>query len=144
MIEVGVLSLSGIAVALILVWLNHVLTNTREKAKERRAAGLAVVAAFRPELDALRQTGGDCRLILNDDTYRRHESDVRNFSPHLWWFKRILVRRAWHQLAHHPKDKEGHIPLYAQYADYGSLTTRRKVRPIVIGRIEKITSLARS
>ncbi|MBI4775253.1 MAG: hypothetical protein HY788_13965 [Deltaproteobacteria bacterium] len=143
MIEIGTLTLSGVAVLLIGIWLNHLLANTREKRKERRIAGNAVIEAFQPELDALCQTDEDCRLILNDSAYSRHESAVRNFLPHLSWVDRRRMLDAWRKLVYHEQDRKYCFPFYEQYADLGSLTKRRDVRPVVIERITRIISLAR-
>jgi len=90
LIEIGTLSLSALAVALIVVLLNHLLANSRDKAKERRTAGNAVFEAFRPELDALNQTDNDCMLILTESAYHRHETAVRNFLPFLSWIDRFV------------------------------------------------------
>jgi hypothetical protein len=38
--------------------------------------------------------------------------------------------------------KKQNIPFYEQYADCGSLDKRRKVRPVVIKRIQDIISFA--
>lgn len=142
MIEIGTLSLSTLAVALIVVFLNHKLSNTRDKAKERRAAGNAVAEAFRPELDALNQTDTDCMLILTESAYHKHEAAVRYYLTLLSWIDRLRVRRAWRRLAHHRKDRKSYIPFYEQYADSGSITKRHRVRPIVIERISRIVSLS--
>jgi hypothetical protein len=143
LIEIGTISLSALAVALIVVLLNHFLANTRDKAKERRIVGNSVFEAFRPELDALNQTDKDCLHILTESAYHRHETAVRNFLPLLSWIDRVRILRAWHKLAYHKKDREAHLPFYEQYADCGSLTKRRKVRPVVIERISRIISLSR-
>lgn len=63
MIEIGTISLSTLVLALIVVWLNHVLANTRERAKERRKSGNAVIEVFKPELDALNQTDKDDAFV---------------------------------------------------------------------------------
>lgn len=142
MIEIGTLSLSALTIALIVVFLNHALANTREKAKERRAVGNGVIEAFRPELDALNQTDNDCMHILTESAYLRHESAVRNYLPLLSWIDRLRIHRAWRKLAYHKQDRKGHIPFYEQYADCGSLTKRRRVRPLAIERMSRIVSLA--
>lgn len=141
-IEIGPISLSVLLISLIVVWLNHILANTRDRAKERRSAGSVVVEAFRPELDALLQSNQDCGLILTDTAYLRHESAVRNLLPKLSWCNRIFLHCAWLKLAFHQQDQKGSIPFYEQYADYGSLTQRRHLRPIVIERISRIVKLA--
>ncbi len=143
LIEIGTLSISAFAVALIVVWLNHALANTREKAKERHTAGNAVAEAFRPELDALNQTDNDCMHILTKSAYHRHEAAVRNYLPLLSWLDRLRFHRAWRKLVYHRRDREAYVPFYEQYADCGSLTKRRKVRPVVIERMSRIVSLSR-
>lgn len=143
MIEIGTFSLSAFAVALLVVLLNHVFANKRDKAKERRIAGNSVVEVFRPELDALNQTDNDCMHILTESAYHRHETTVRNLLPLLSWIDRFRLNRAWRQLAYHKEDREARIPFYEQYADCGSLTKRRKVRPVVIERMSRIISLSR-
>lgn len=142
MIEIGTVSLSSVAIALIMVWLNHILANTRDKIKERRIAGKKIVEAFRPELDALNQTDQDCRLILTESAYLRHESAVRNYLSFLSWLDRLRIQYAWHKLAYHQQDKKGYIPFYEQYADCGSLTKRHNVRPVVIEKISRIIAIA--
>jgi len=129
--------LVGLTIALA----NHLLSNTREKRKERREAGRLVANAFRAELDALLQTDTDARHILMDEAYLRHESAVRHFMPKLSWINRLRLHWAWRALAHHQKDKKCQIPFYEQYADCGSLTKRRNVRPFAIKRIQHIISL---
>lgn len=142
MIEIGTISLTALLIPLVVVWLNHILANTRDRTKERRSSGSVVVEAFRPELDALLQSNQDCGLILTDTAYRRHESAVRNLLPKLSWYNRIVLHCAWRKLAFHQQDQKGNIPFYEQYADCGSLTQRRHLRPIVIERISRIVKLA--
>jgi hypothetical protein len=141
-IEIGTISLTSVAIALIAVWLNHVLANTRDKVKERHTAGKKVVEAFRPELDALSQTDQDCRLILTESAYLRHESAVRNHLSFLSWLDRLRIQYAWRKLAYHQRDKKHLIPFYEQYADCGSLAKRHNVRPVVIERISRIIAIA--
>lgn len=141
-IILGQLSFCGILVALLLLLLNHILSNTRDKAKERRQIGKDVISAFRKELDDLRQTDDDCRLILTTEAYKRHQSAILSFLPYLSWLDRIRLKRAWHNLAFHHKDKKGHFPFYEQYANFGSLSKRRSIRPEVIRKIDKILSFA--
>lgn len=139
---IGQLSICVVLIGLVTVWLNHLLANTRDRQKTRRDAGKTVTDAFRPELDALIQTDEDVRLILTTDAYRRHESAVRNFMPFLSWIDRFMLREAWRALAHHPQDKKHRILFYGQWADCGSLTKRRAVRPVVVKRVQRIISLA--
>lgn len=122
-------------------FINHLLANTRDKRKLRREQGQKLNEAFRPELDALAQTNGDARMILTEEAYRRHESEIRLYMPYLSWLHRFQLRLAWERLGFHPKLKA--IPFYEQYADCGSLEKRRVVRPTVIKRIEKIMALGR-
>ena len=143
MIEIGILSLSALAVTLIVVLLNHMLANTRDKAKERRTAGNAAVEAFRSELDALNQTNNDCMHILTESAYRKHETAVRNFLPFLSWIDRLRFHWAWRRLVYYRQDKETQIPFYEQYADCGSIDKRNRIRPIVIKRISRLVSLMR-
>jgi hypothetical protein len=139
-ITIGQLSLCGILVALLVLLLNHILANTRDKAKEKRQIGKKVISAFSKELDALYQTDDDCRLILTTEAYKRHESAIRSFLPYLSWIDRARLKRAWHSLVFHHKDKKGNLPFYEQYADCGSLSKRHAIRPEVIRKIDKIVS----
>jgi len=143
LIIIGQISLCGIFVALIVIFVNHLLANTRERKKERLQKGNNVVAAFSSELDALHQTNDDCRNILTIETYKKHESAIRAFLPYLSWVDRFRMKRAWHRLIFHKNDTKGMLPFYEQYADFGSLDKRQSIRPIVINRIEKILSFAK-
>jgi hypothetical protein len=143
-IIIGQLSAAALLLALITVWLNHLLANTRDSKNKRADQGSKVIDAFRPELDALIQSpeSKDARSILTDYAYKRHEAAIRNFLPHLAWIPRIRMCSAWRKLAHHKEDPKKQIPGYVQYADFGSLTARRNIRPIVIKRIQNIISIA--
>ena len=141
-IVLGQLSLSALLVALLTVYLNHFFANTRDKTKARREQGKVLAKALQPELDALIQTNQDCRLILTDDAYRRHESAIRGFMIYLSWVDKLRLQRLWHRLAMIKVGKKKYIQFYEQYADCGSLDKRRMVRPIVIKRIQDIISFA--
>lgn len=143
LIITGQISLCAVLVALLVIYLNHLLANTRERAKERHQKGKDVISAFNRELDALYQTNDDCRNIMTMEAYKNHESAIRSFLPHLSWVNCFRVKRAWHWLAFHKNDKKRTLPFYEQYADFGSLSKRRSVRPEVIRRIEMIISLAK-
>lgn len=143
LIITGQISLCAILVTLLIIFLNHILANTREKGKARYQKGKKVISAFNLELDALYQTDDDCRNILTMEAYKKHESSIRSFLPHLSWVDRLRLKRAWHRLAFHQSDEKRTLPFYEQYADFGSLPKRRSVRPEVIRRIEKIVSLAK-
>ena len=130
-ITIGQLSLCGILLALLVLLMNHALANTRDKAKEKRQIGKNVISAFSKELDALHQTDDDCRFILTTEAYKRHESAIRSFSPYLSWIDRVRLKRAWHSLVFHHKEK-GNLPFYEQYADCASLSKRCAIRPEVI------------
>jgi hypothetical protein len=143
LIIIGQISLCSFLMALIVVFLNHLSANTRERKKERLQKGNNLIAAFSSELDALHQTSDDCRNILTIETYKRHESTIRAFLSYLSWMERFRLKRAWHRLAFHRNDTKGTLPFYEQYADFGFLDKRRSVRPIVIKRIEKILSFAK-
>lgn len=99
--------MSALAIAIIVVLLNHALANTREKEKERRAAGNGVIEAFRSELDALNQTNDDCMHILTENVYLRHEAVIRNYLPLLSWIDRLRIHSAWRRLAYHKQDRKG-------------------------------------
>ena len=141
-ITIGQLSLCGILLALLVLLMNHALANTRNKAKEKRQIGKNVISAFSKELDSLHQTDDDCRFILTAEAYKRHESAIRSFLHYLSWIDRVRLKRAWHSLVFHHKDKKGNLPFYEQYADCGSLSKRRAIRPEVIKKINKILSYA--
>jgi hypothetical protein len=94
-------------------------------------------------LDALIQTDQDCRLILTEQAYQKHGSAIRDFMFYLSWIDKFRLKRLWHRLAMIKASRKQHIPFYEQYADCGSLDKRRKVRPIVIKRIQDIISFAK-
>jgi hypothetical protein len=142
LVIIGQVSLFSVLLTLVTVYLNHLLANTREKVKLRRNHGQGLVTAFKPELDTIIQTDQDCRLILTEEAYRRHESAIRAFMPYLSWIERIRLKRAWTNFALIKMDKEHQTPFYEQYVDFGSLTKRRRVRPIAIDGIQKIVSFA--
>lgn len=143
MFGIGQITLFGILGFLVSFFLNHVLSNRRDKKNRRLEEGKKVIEAFTPELDALNQTQEDARKIMTESAYRRHESAVRNFKPYLSWINRWLMQKAWKELAHHKEDKNLVFPLYEQYDDNGSLDKRRKVRPLLLKRIEGILSFTR-
>jgi hypothetical protein len=103
------------------------------------AAGKEIVSAFQPELNNLLQTGDDCRLILDSTAFKRHDDAIRNNIDRLSVFQRRRVRKAWYRLAYHEQNNK--IPFYEQYADYGSLDRRNKMRPVAISRIQRIINL---
>jgi len=139
---IGQFSLAGIVTAIIIIYIQYKLSNSREKMRFRLDRGQELIRAFRPELDALIQSDNDCRLILTEEAFKRHESAIRAFAPYLFWINRLRFRRAWYRLAMIKVSKKQHIPFYSQYADCGSLDKRRKVRPIVIKHIQDIISFA--
>jgi hypothetical protein len=141
-IVLGQLTLSALFLALLPVYLNHFFANTRDKTKIRREEGKVLTKALQPELDALIQTSQDCRLILTDDAYRKHESAIRCFMIYLSWVDKLRLRRLWHRLAMIKIWKKQHIQFYEQYADCGSLYKRKTIRPVVIKRIQDIISFA--
>lgn len=138
----GQLTVSAIFLVLISVFLNHRLANSREKIRDRFAQGIELVTAFQPELDAILQTNDDCMIIMTDAAFEKHDSAVRMFVHHLSWVDKFRLKILWHRLAYVKIDKKHHLELYEQYADGGSLTERRKIRPLVIKRIQDIISFA--
>jgi hypothetical protein len=142
LITIGKISLSGILLALITVYVNHLFANSRDKIKQRRDQGQTISKAFDLELHSLIYTNEDCRLILTQEAYQRHEAAVRTFSRNLSWIDRLRLKLLWYRLAMIKIDKKHHMPFYEQYADCGALDKRRKVRPIVIKRIQDIISFA--
>jgi len=103
--------------------------------------GKTIANTFKPELDALIQTGDDARIILTDEAYLRHDSAIRNNINLLPWLDQLRLRRVWNKLAYHPQDKKKQIPFYENYADCGSLNKRREMRHLAISRIQKIISI---
>lgn len=138
----GQLTIAGLLLVLITVWLNHLLANTRDAKNKRADQAKKVIDAFQPELDAITQTSEDCRLIMTDEAYRRHDSAIRTFMHYLSYFDRLRLKWLWHSLAMFKLDEKHHIAFYEQYADCGSLDERRKIRPIVKKRIQDIISFA--
>lgn len=141
MIVMGQLTIAAILGILITVWLNHLLANTRDAKNRKATLNLKTIDVFSPELDALIHTGGDAGHILTTESFKRHESAIRNLLPHLSWVQRYRLRRAWHQLAYHEKDKKGQLAFYVQYADCGSITDRQRMKPLAVQRIQKVISL---
>jgi hypothetical protein len=139
-IIIGQFSLAALLLVLITVYLEHLFANTRDKVSRRRNRGQVLIAAFKPEMDALIQTNQDCRLILTQQVYQKHESVIRDFVLYLSWIDKLRLKWLWYRLAMIKVGKKQHIPFYEQYADCGSLDKRQKVRPIVIKRIQDIIS----
>lgn len=139
---IGQFSLCAITLALVTVWLNHRLAHGRDKLKRIQERGLALAETFKPELAALLLTDTDCRLVLTDDAYRRHESAVREFLPYHSWVDKFRIRNAWSKFAHFKIDRSQSIPFNANYADCDSLDKRRQARPWEIKDIQKIMSYA--
>ena len=142
LIIIGQFSLCAVLLALVTIWLNHLLANTRDKVKCRREKGAELISAFRQELDALIQTDEDCRLILTDEAYRQHDSAVRAFMPYISWIDKYRMKQAWGDLALFRLNKKHAVNFYAQYADCGSLDKRKAMRPLAINRIQGIIRLA--
>lgn len=138
----GQLTLAALLPALITVWLNHRLANTRDAKNKRASLAIKLIETFQSELDAIIQTDKDCGLIMTDDAYMRHDSAVRSFLIHLSWYDKFRLQRLWHKLAMARLSKKQHIPFYAQYADNGSLDKRKRIKPIVKKRIQDIISFA--
>jgi hypothetical protein len=143
LIVTGQLTLAGLLLVLLTVWLNHLLANTRDAKNCRTNEGTKIIDVFTPELNAIIHTGGDVGGILTTEAFKRHESAIRNFLPYLSWLDRFRLRRAWHALAYTQENKKHRVPAYVLYADCGSLTTRREMRPLAIKRIQKIISIVR-
>ena len=138
----GQLTLAGLLLVLITVWLNHLLANTRDAKNKRTTHAVKLIEAFQPELDAIIQTSEDCRLIMTDEVYNKHESAIRAFTHHLSCIDKFRLNRLWNRLAMIEVSEKHHIAFYAQYADCGSLNKRRRIRPIVAKRIQDIISFA--
>lgn len=134
--------LSSALGALILLWLGYRLRLTEQAVKQRIEAGRCIADAFRPELDALVQNGGDAGLVLTDDAFKKHEAAIRNNKRRLSWLAQFRLHRAWRDLAYHNQDKKQKLPFYEQYFDGGSLDIRATVRPLAIARIQKIILIA--
>jgi hypothetical protein len=143
MITLGQISLAAILLALIGALVNHYLAIARDARNKRADQAGKVVAAFRPELEALVQTNNDARIILTPDAFSRHEAAISNFLPYLSYFSRFRMSRAWGKLVYYENKEKSKTPFYTQYADCGSLDKRNRVRPLAIERIQKIISLAR-
>lgn len=143
--EIGTISVCGLAVLLVSLFVAHFLATWRDRIRVRRERGQEFISAFKPELDALKQSNKDCRLILTGEAFLRHEAAVRAFVPYLSWIKKCRIKRAWKCLASMECEGKKHVPqldCYTQYADCGSLTKRQIARPIAIERIDKILSFA--
>lgn len=141
-IVIGQLSAAAICLVLISVYLNHLLANSRDKVRDRREQSLVLIQAFESDLSALLQSNNDCRLILNEAAYHRHDAAVRIFSRHLSWFDKFRFNTIWHRLAMIRISKKHQIPFYTQYSDCGSLDKRAIMRPLAIKRIQDIIFFA--
>lgn len=139
----GQITLTGILIVLVTVWLNHVLSNTRDARNKRLAQGRKVVDTFQLELDQLIHSAEDAGSIMTMEAYLRHESTIRDYKTYLSWFHKYKVINAWRQLVYHPEDKKEQLPFYVQYADNGSLTAGRRLRPLVIHRMQTLIDLAK-
>ena len=133
--------LSSALGTLILLWFGYRLRLTEQAVKHRIEAGRRIADAFRPELDALVQNGGDAGLVLTDEAFKKHEAAIRNHKRKLSWWAQFRLHRAWRKLAYHKQDKKQKLPFYEQYFDGGSLNMRAAVRPLAIARIQKIISI---
>lgn len=132
--------LTSLLLALITIGIKHFLANTWDAKNKRANHAIKVIDAFQPELDAIIQTSEDCRLIMTDVAYRRHDSAIRDFMHHLSYFDRFRLKRLWHRLAMFKLNRKQHIAFYEQYSDCGSLEERKKIRPIIENRIQEIIS----
>ena len=102
-------------------------------------AGKNIIAAFQEDLDKLIQTNGDCRLILNSEAFKKHESAIRNNINNPSFFKKFRLRHAWGRLAYYEGSKG--IPFYEMYADYGSLDKRARMKTLAISRMQRIVAI---
>jgi hypothetical protein len=128
----------AILVAGLFSYILRVSFSQRQNIKD---AGKMIIDTFQPELDLLIQTNDDCRHILNDAAFTRHEAAIRNNMDKFIFFQRFRLQKAWEQLAYHKDNKI--IPFYAMYADYGALDKRAIVKPLAISRIQRIISIVR-
>ena len=111
----------------------------RNKARDYRKK---LFDAFSPSLNRILQTDEDCRVILTNDAYFRHKIAVNNLMPHLGFLERIRFKRKWSSLTKLKVAKNNYAEGYTQYSDCGALNKRRKIRPIVIKRIQDVISFA--
>jgi hypothetical protein len=139
--SIGPIPLSGMLLVLVTVYLNHLLANTRDKVTMRREKAKAIIIAFNPELEALLETTEDCRFILTEEAYIKHQRAIRDYMLYLSWIDRLRLELIWTRLAKIKIGKQK-IEFYDQYADCGSLKKRRQMRPLAIRRIEKIIAFA--
>jgi hypothetical protein len=70
-IIIGQLSLTGLLLVLLTVYINHLLTNSHDKIKTRKEQGHILTMAFEPEIRALTHTEQDCRLIMTQEAYQK-------------------------------------------------------------------------
>jgi hypothetical protein len=98
---------------------------------------------FHPALNRLLQTEDDCRLFLNSEALEKHEIAVNNLMAHMDFIERFYLKRKWYHLSMIQMDKNHYMPDYSQYADCGSLDKRRKIRPLVIKRIQDVIDFGR-
>lgn len=138
----GQLSVAAIFLVLVSVYLNHLLANTREKIRDRKEQGKILVSAFEPELNALIKKVGDCRFVMTEEAYHRHDAAVRAYLRYLSWIDRFRFNKLWHRLAMIRITEDTHIPFYTQYSDCGSLNERAIKHPLAIQRIQDIISFA--
>lgn len=91
--------------------------------------------AINGDLNRLLQTDDDCMHFLNDMKLRKHEAAVNNLMAHVGFVERYRLKRKWYALAMVKIDNDHHIPDYSQYADFGSIDKRRRIRPVIIKRL---------
>ena len=63
------------------------------------AAGKNIVIAFQKELDTLIQKDQDSRIILNSNSFTKHEAAIRNNIKSLSAIQRYRLNRAWYKFS---------------------------------------------
>jgi len=139
---IGQFSSTAALLVIVPVYFNHLLANTRDKLRDRREQDRILISAFEPELNALLGKVDDCRHVMTENAYNKHEATVRSYMRYLSWFDKYRFIKLWHRLAMVRVTKKLHVPFYTQYSDRGSLDERAIKQPLAIQRIQDIISFA--
>jgi hypothetical protein len=125
--------LLAVAGVLGLALIGHWLVLSRDRLTAQRQAAAAVAAAFRGELDALFERGGNAGVVLDDTAFKKHQAAIRTNFQSLSCWRQARLWFAWQALAY-----RGGNQFYAQYFDGGSLDKRQKLLPLAKRRLQRV------
>ncbi|WP_152558709.1 hypothetical protein [Endozoicomonas numazuensis] len=101
----------------------------------------SISAVFRDDLNALIESDLKTMDILNESSFNKHRSVIRNEIKPLAIHQRIRLSREWKQLAYGNNKEQGKLLRYEQYADCYSISENKKLRNLAVHRINSILKI---